>query len=109
MNRQQRRLQAKEAYRKRDFEMRYAREIEERQQRVDDRVVESFMVCIALALNNLYGWNRTGIGRVINEFNRLICSIDGVNVNFATLKDELYKKTGIEFQWSEDTAAVDAR
>lgn len=109
MNRQQRRLQAREATRRRDFETRYAREIQSRQQKIDDRVIELYMVCIALALNNLYGWKNRGICRVIGEFNRLICSIDGDGVTFSTLENELYRRTGIKFQWATDTAMVDAR
>lgn len=109
MNRQQRRLQAREATRRRDFETRYAREIQNRQQKIDDRVIESYMVCIALALTNLYGWKGRGIGRVISEFNRLICSIDGVGVTFNTLESELYRRTGVKFQWAEDIATVDLK
>ncbi len=109
MNRQQRRLQAREATRRRDFEARYSREIKERQQKIDDRVIESYMVCIALALTNLYRWKGRGIGRVISEFNRLICSIDGDRVTFESLERDLYQKTGIKFEWANDIATVELK
>jgi len=68
MNRQQRRLIA----RQRDFENRYWKEIMDRQNRVDDRKLEIDMVCLALALHELYGWQWHGIQRVLQEFNRQI-------------------------------------
>ena len=106
MNRQQRRLQAREVYRKREFNMRYAREIRQEKQELDERVIETYMLCIALALHNLYGWKTRGVCRVLNEFYHLICSIDNVNESFQTLTKELYEKTGIEFQWTNYPAVA---
>jgi len=109
MNRQQRREQMKRISRERAFEQRYAQQIEERQAKIDDRLIEVYMVCIGLALNKLYGWDDERINAVIEEFNRQICRIDGVNVTYDTLMAELNRETGIEFRWVEDPAYVDVR
>lgn len=98
MNRQQRRLLARRAEQQAEFEARYAKEIKERQGKVNDRFISVYVVCIALALYNVYGWKRTGIRRVIEEFNRLICRVSDENLTFEMMNNELFDKTGIEFK-----------
>lgn len=98
MNRQQRRLMRKHLENRYDFEERYAAEIRERQNHVNDRFIEIYVVCIALAVHNLYGWKARGIGRVIREFNRLICRIGEEGTTFDELNRELLDKTGVQFR-----------
>lgn len=98
MNRQQRRLMARRAEQRAEFETRYAREIKERQCKVNDRFISVYVVCIALALYNVYGWKRTGIRRVIEEFNRLICRVSDEGLTYEMLNKELYDKTGVVFK-----------
>lgn len=93
MNRQQRRMLA----RKKDFEARHWKEIEDRQNQVDDRTLEIFMVGLALALNSLYGWQHRGISNVISETNYQICRLNS-GITFEELTKELEKKTGIVFR-----------
>lgn len=98
MNRQQRRLREREAARRYEFETRYAKEIQERQNHINDRFIMVYIVCIGLALYNCYGWKAKGIGRVIEEFNRLICQIGDEGLTFAEMNQELFEKTGVEFK-----------
>ena len=100
MNRQQRRLMK----RQKAVERKYLTEIEERQNAVDDRVVEIYTICIATALNNLYGWKHHGINRVVSEFCRLITEVNNDSNRFYRLRAELKEKTGIEFQWRDEEA-----
>ena len=94
VNRQQRRLRAKE----REKEEKFLRMIKDRQDRVDDRVIELTAVCIALALNDLYRWSGTGIQRVITQFCTRMASIDQ-GETYDSLREELERKTGIVFRW----------
>ena len=98
MNRQQRRLRERENARRYEFETRYAKEIQERQSHVNDRFIMVYVVCIAMALYNLYGWNGRGIERVIQEFNRLICLVGDEGITFDEMNQELYDKTGLRFK-----------
>lgn len=94
MNRQQRRMLARQA----EVEAKYLQEIRDRQNKVNDRFISVYIVCIALALYNLYGWKGRGIQRVIGEFNRLICQVSDENLTFEQMNRELLEKTGIQFR-----------
>lgn len=93
MNRQQRRMRARQAA----FEARHWKEIEDRQNQVEDRTLEVFMVGLSLALNKLYGWQHHGIQNVISETNYQICRING-DVTLEDLAKELADKTGVVFR-----------
>lgn len=99
MNRQQRRLYAREQQVKAEVQ----RDLERRQDIINDARTQCYMVGVALAVHSLYGKN--GDDKIIpfvNEVNRQMCRIHTENMTFDQLKDELYRKTGIEFCWSDD-------
>lgn len=97
MNRQQRRLAARRAEQERAFEEKYAKQIERNQRRIDDHFIKLYVICIGLALYDLYGYMPKRIIKVIKAFNKRICSIDGETVTFDTLAKELCDKTGLQF------------
>ena len=94
MNRQQRRLNARRIAQERAFEEKYWKDIVRRQNTVEDTQVGLHMVCIALALNKIYGWKERGIERVIREYHEQICRIDK-GETLEDLAKELEDKTDI--------------
>lgn len=91
MNRQQRRELAK----RKATEAKYYNQLIDHQNQVEDWQLEINMVCLALALNNLYGWQYNGIMKAVNEYNRQILRLR--TEPFEDLKQELRNKTEIEF------------
>lgn len=79
------------------MEQKYYKELVDRQNKVDDRLVDLNNVCIGLALNKLYGWNGQGIGHVVQEFSNQVARIYH-GETYEDLARELKDKTGIEFQ-----------
>ena len=92
----------------RDFERKYAKEIEERQERIDDRFVMAFVICIGLAILDVYPdkKHRPSIMKIIKAFNKEITRI-GTTDSFESLRDELKTRTatktkeGIELEFTE--------
>ena len=55
LSRQERRRMAREAEKRSAFYREYGKRVEERQNNVDDRVVELYTTCMGLAVADLYG------------------------------------------------------
>ena len=95
INRQERRRRARE---QRLLDSDY-KHIRERQDKIDDRVLEVYMIAFSLAMNKVQGASYDEIEPVLSEANRILCSIDGETVTYKMLADELYEKTDIRFEW----------
>ena len=95
MNRQQRR----KLDRMNATEAKYLKEIQDRQDHIDDKVVMLHMCVYALAMYDL-GYDVDEIENTIQGANAYLCSVDGENVNYYTLMRDLKDKTGIEFKWA---------
>lgn len=89
----------RELEKKRAFEDRYCKEIEERQDRIDDRTVELYTTCIALAVYDLYGYMPKRVRRIVNAFCERLMSLSEPGVDYFTLREELDRKMGIQFVW----------
>lgn len=99
MNRQQRRAQA----RRYEAEFRIAEKIYQDQVRVSDYVITSYMVCIGLAVHELWGSSKNDIIMpLIEEFNRQISRVDGSKDNYEMLAREFERKTGHELVWADE-------
>jgi len=99
MNRQQRRLYAREQQVKAEV----WRELERRQDIMNDARTQCYMVGVALAVHELYGPNGDDkIVPFVQEVNRQMGRMHTENLTFDQLKDELYRKTGVVFCWAED-------
>ena len=106
--RQERRRQARQREKERAFEQKYGKEIEERQERVDDRTVELYTTCIGLAIYDEYGYMPNRIHRIVTAFCNRLMSLMEPDVTYFTLQQELKEKTGVEFVWHKDDPAVRA-
>ena len=99
MNRQQRRAQAKRYA----AECSIAEKIYRDQVRVSDYVITAYMVCIGLAVHELWGSSKNDIIMpLIQEFNRQISRVDGSRANYEMLAKEFEQKTGHELIWADD-------
>ena len=107
MNRAGRRELKRQREKELAFERKYSKTIAERQERIDDRLVEAYTVCIGLALNDVYGWKYNAINKVVTAFCERLCSMgDDDGPSYYDLKNELYDKTGVEFQWGKDMVRI---
>lgn len=94
MNRQQRR----EAARRIAYEKKYHDEIIDRQNRVDDRIIELNVVCIGLAILDEYGFMPERINRIVTAYCKRMMQLDDGRT-YEELRDELKDKTGVVFKW----------
>ena len=95
MNRQERRKHQRETA----ISKRIEQQLYERQALLDDRLIEIYLVCVGLAVNEvLHDDNGDLIAPVINAFNRHILRFHDEGTTFETLAGELKEKTGIEFK-----------
>lgn len=99
LSRQERRRMAREASKRNAFEQRYGRQIEERQNNVDDRVVELYTTCMGLAVADLYGNMPGRVKRIVTRFCERLMSLNEPGVDYDSLQKELDEKTGIKFVW----------
>ena len=98
MNRQQRRLRARQYA----VEARIAEQIHKDQVKLGDFTIEAYMVCIGLAVHALWGSSKNDmIIPLIEEFNRQICRVDGSMENYEMLREEFEEKTGHELVWAD--------
>lgn len=101
MNRQQRRLRARQHI----VEAELAERIYRDQVRLNDFTIEAYMVCIGLSVHALWGSNRDDmIVPLIEEFNRQICRVDGSAENYKMLAKEFEEKTGHQLVWTDSDA-----
>lgn len=96
MNRQQRRM----LERQRATEARNLKHLHERRERLDEVVIEQFLVAAGLALHQEFGFGAKRIARVLNKMNELIGSQDGEVVTFQKYRQQLKDETGIEISWT---------
>lgn len=68
LSRQERRRLARENEKQRTFDRRYGKQVEERQNKVDDRTVEIYTTCMGLAVVDLYGRMPGRIRRIVTRF-----------------------------------------
>ena len=101
-SRQERRRQARELEKQRRFDDTHEQWIIERQNKVDDRLVELYTTCIALAVYDEYGYMPARITRIVTAFCNRLMSLTKPENNYDTLSRELREKTGCEFVWSHD-------
>jgi hypothetical protein len=101
LSRQERRRMAREAEKRSAFEQRYGRQIEERQNNVDDRVVELYTTCMGLAVTDLYGNMPGRVKRIVTRFCERLMSLNEPGVDYNSLQRELDEKTGIKFVWKK--------
>lgn len=101
LSRQERRRIAREAEKRSEFEQRYGRQIEERQNNVDDRVVELYTTCMGLAVTDLYGNMPGRVKRIVTRFCERLMSLNEPGVDYNSLQRELDEKTGIKFVWKK--------
>ena len=99
LSRQERRRLARESEKQRTFDRRYGKAVEQRQNAVDDRVVELYTVCIGLAVYDLYGYMPKRVNRIVTRFCERLMSLNDEGVDFNSLQKELDEKTGIKFVW----------
>lgn len=99
LSRQERRRIAREAQKRAAFEQRYGDQIIERQNKIDDRTVEIYTTCMALAITDLYGYMPKRVNRIVTRFCERIYQVEEDGVGFPELAQELKDKTGIEFVW----------
>lgn len=98
MNRQQRRAQA----RRYEMECQLAERIYQDNVNLGDFAIEAYMVCIGLAVHELWGSNKNDmIVPLIQEFNRQICRVDGSRENYRMLAREFEEKTGHQLVWAD--------
>ena len=102
MNRQQRRLLRQE----KQVEAKHLSRLYDRQNRVDDNRLQLFFVAIALAHHNLWPNNDDRIEPLLSEWNKTICRITNEGITLAELTEEVRKKTGFWFQFSEDSISM---
>lgn len=98
MNRQQRRAQA----RRYEMECQLAERIYQDNVKLGDFAIEAYMICIGLAVHELWGSNKNDmIVPLIQEFNRQICRVDGSRENYRMLAREFEEKTGHQLVWAD--------
>lgn len=98
MNRQQRRAQA----RRYEMECQLAERIYKDNVKLGDFAIEAYMICIGLAVHELWGSNKSDmIVPLIQEFNRQICRVDGSRENYRMLAREFEEKTGHQLVWKD--------
>lgn len=97
LSRQERRRIAREAEKQRSFDRRYGRQVEERQNKIDDKKVEVYTVCMALAVTDLYGYMPKRVKRIVTRFCERLYQVEEDGVKFSDLEKELKDKTDIEF------------
>lgn len=99
LSRQERRRMAREASKRSAFYREYGKRVEERQNDVDDRVVELYTTCMGLAVTDLYGNMPGRVKRIVTRFCERLMSLNEPGVDFDSLQKELDEKTGIKFVW----------
>ena len=99
MNRQQRRMLA----RRHEVEAQLADRIYRDKVKLGDFAIEAYMVCIGLAVHELWGSSKNDIiVPLIQEFNRQICRVDGSAENYRMLAQEFEDKTGHQLCWGDE-------
>lgn len=101
LSRQERRRLARESEKRKAFDERYSRQVEERQNNVDDRVVELYTTCMGLAVTDLYGNMPGRVKRIVTRFCERLMSLNEPGVDYNSLQRELDEKTGIKFVWKK--------
>ena len=99
LSRQERRRLAREAEKRSAFYREYGKRVEERQNDVDDRVVELYTTCMGLAVCDLYGNMPGRVKRIVTRFCERLMSLNEPGVDYHSLQKELDEKTGIKFVW----------
>ena len=72
------------------------RELQERQNVLEDGALELILTVLALSLYNLYGWDYDKLMEAINECNRQFVRFYS-GETLETIQEDLKSKTGIEF------------
>lgn len=101
MTRQQRRALQRQREREQRFEEKYGTEILERQNKIDDRVVEMYAVCMGLAVYDEYGNMPNRIKRIVTAFCRRMTMFAESDASYEDYCRELKDKTGVEFVWQK--------
>lgn len=101
MSRQSRREQRRLMERERRFEEKYGEEITARQNKIDDRVVELYAVCMGLAVYDEYGNMPARINRIVTAFCRRMMMFAESGATYEDYCRELKEKTGVEFVWQK--------
>lgn len=101
LSRQERRRLARENEKQRTFDRRYGKQVEERQNKVDDRTVEIYTTCMGLAVVDLYGRMPGRVKRIVTRFCERLMSLEDPNVTYESLQKELDEKTDIKFVWKQ--------
>ena len=93
MNRAARRRQQKMA----QTEIKYANMLYERQNRIDDKLIELWMVCLALAIADTFGDDCDAVEKIMPAFQERLKELN--NRPLYDMAKELSERTGIEFIW----------
>ena len=100
MNRQQRRLAARQA--RADAEARAVAQhkAEVKENIITDIMLEQFYMAAGMALNELYGFGQKRIYAVWERMNEIIYGIGEDADNFYRLRDELSNRAGVGIRWT---------
>ena len=99
MNRQQRRLAARQARSNAEARAEAQRKVEVKDNIINDIMLEQFYMAAGMALNDLYGFGQKRIYAVWNRMNEIIYSIHEDADNFFKLRDELKERAGVGISW----------
>lgn len=101
LSRQARREQRRRMERQQRFDERYGESVMERQNKIDDRVVELNSVCMGLAVYDEYGYMPARIRRIVTAYCRRMTMFAESDATYEDYARELKEKTGVEFVWTE--------
>lgn len=102
MNRQQRRLAAKQARANAEARAEAERKYELKELRLNNVMIEQFYTAAGLAMHEIYGFGQQRIGKVWNRMNELIFSIGEDPENFWRMKQQLKEQCDIEMSFTEE-------
>ena len=101
LSRQYRRDRQRRLEKQQRFDETYGESVMDRQNKVDDRVVELYCVCMGLAVYDEYGNMPTRIKRIVTAFCRRMEDFASSGATYSDYKRELKEKTGVEFVWKQ--------
>jgi hypothetical protein len=101
LSRQARREQRRRMEKQQRFDARYGESVMERQNKIDDRTVELYAVCMGLAVYDEYGCMPNRIKRIVQAFCRRMTMFAESGATYQDYVRELKEKTGVEFVWTE--------
>lgn len=101
LSRQARREQRRRMERQQRFDARYGESVMERQNRIDDRTVELYAVCMGLAVYDEYGCMPNRIKRIVQAFCRRMTMFAESGATYQDYAKELKEATGVEFIWQQ--------